>query len=120
MICCLLYLSLLIVCLMYFQGGRMISGVIILTSLFVWSYFIESNRIILININDNGRAFLYFSDRKTQAYNAQLQVGSLITYCACFFKWKCQNKIIWQVILPDMIEHEDFRRLRVWARFYQK
>lgn len=119
-ICCLLYLSLLIVCLMYFQGGKMISGAIILTALFIWAYFIQPSYIIAIHINENGQAFLYFSNRKTIAYSAQLQKGSLISLYACFLKWKYHDKIIWQVILPDMIDREDFRRLRVWARFGQK
>lgn len=51
---------------------------------------------------------------------AELLAGSLIHRWGCFLKWRCDGRVFWQVVLPDMLDADTFRRLRVWAEFGQK
>lgn len=64
-------------------------------------------------------------DAKSQAfitlyettYEAKLLSGSLITPYVCWFKWQLPEKVLWQCVWQDSLPKDDFRRLRVWARF---
>lgn len=51
---------------------------------------------------------------------AELLAGSLIHRWGCFLKWRCDGRVFWQVVLPDMLDGDTFRRLRVWAVFGRK
>lgn len=52
-------------------------------------------------------------------YPATLLGSSFIHPYVCFFHWQLETGKIWQCVLPDMLTADDFRRLRVWARFSQ-
>lgn len=78
-------------------------------------YFIQK-----IEIDDEYEAHLYFSHSKRKKYPATLLAGSLIFRFLCLLKWRCDGKTHYQCILPDSLDEDDFRRLRVWARWCQK
>ena len=52
-----------------------------------------------------------------ETYAAQLLSGSLITPYLCIFKWQVGEKVIWQSIWRDSLSPDEFRRVRVWAKF---
>lgn len=54
-----------------------------------------------------------------KAVTAHLLSGCLISRYLCCLRWQCANRIIWQWILPDMLPENDFRRIRVWAKWCQ-
>lgn len=56
---------------------------------------------------------------QNQTFEANLRSGSLISRHVCFLCWQCENRTIWQCVLPDMLPENDFRRLRVWALWCQ-
>lgn len=54
-----------------------------------------------------------------QKCSARLLSGSLISRYVCCLRWQCGKRVIWQWIFPDMLPENDFRRLRVWAKWCQ-
>ncbi|QMT32237.1 protein YgfX [Alysiella filiformis] len=56
---------------------------------------------------------------QNQTVEANLRSGSLISRHVCFLRWQCENRTIWQCVLPDMLPENDFRRLRLWALWCQ-
>lgn len=76
-------------------------------------------RIGALNIDARGQALLHF-DGGDEALAADLLSGSLISRSLCVFKWRVDGRIHYQAVWPDMLPPDDWRRLRVWARFGQK
>ncbi len=54
-----------------------------------------------------------------QTVEARLLSGSLVSRYVCCLRWQCGKRVIWQWILPDMLSENDFRRVRVWAKWGQ-
>lgn len=52
-----------------------------------------------------------------ETHSAQLLSGSLITPYLCILKWQVGEKVIWQSIWRDSVSPDEFRRVRVWAKF---
>lgn len=52
--------------------------------------------------------------------DAVLGGASLVTQHVMFLQWDSGSRRIWQLVLPDMLDAENHRRLRVWARWCQE
>lgn len=100
----------------------------------VWLLYFESWRAgLLIVLSSIGLAYAWRQTQSIQSiyirrqeiwltihgseYAAELLKSSLIHPYGCCFHWKTEVGIIRQYVLPDMLPADDFRRLRVWAKF---
>lgn len=83
-----------------------------------WSWR-EPNTVQYLRIDDEFQAWILLNNQ-SDWHQAQLLSGSLIHRWGCFLQWQVDERVMWQVVLPDMLDSETFRRLRVWAMFGQK
>lgn len=91
-------------------------GLAVMMAIWAWR---ESHPIIHLSIDADYQAWLIFHHQE-MVYEAELLSGSLIYRWVCLLRWRCDGKVYWHMILPDMLDKETFRRLRVWAVFGQK
>lgn len=90
---------------------------ILLSAAWAWC---EPMPVVHLHVDSDYQAWLLLREDEAVLYEAQLLSGSLIHRWGCFLRWRCEGKVFWQMILPDMLDKETFRRLRVWAVFGQK
>lgn len=103
----------------YFWGATRWGLLAALTLAAAWAWR-EPHTIRHLMVDDDYQAWLLPSHQPDELIEAELLSGSLIHRWGCFLKWRCDNRVIWQLVLPDMLDADTFRRLRVWATFGQK
>ena len=93
--------------------------------MFIFNQFVERLGVffwddaLVLRIDDEFQAWILLNNQ-SDWHQAQLLSGSLIHRWGCFLQWQVDERVMWQVVLPDMLDSETFRRLRVWAMFGQK
>ena len=98
----------------YFPGSLKVF-LCVCTALAVWFAWHEPRgRIWRIAVNGQAWAAVFVG---REAFAATLCAGSLVSVPVCFLKWRVMGKTRWQCVLPDMADAEDYRRLRVWAKW---
>lgn len=50
---------------------------------------------------------------------ARLSGASMHTPFGLFLQWQTESRTLWQWVLPDMLEADAYRRLKVWVRWCQ-
>lgn len=71
-------------------------------------------------VDSDYQAWILYQD-ECVLHQVQLLPSSLIHQWGCFLHWQYENDVKrWQVVLPDMLDEESFRYLRLWAMFGQK
>lgn len=104
---------------MGYFGGMMrwlLLAAMILTTAWAWR---EPHQVHHLMVDEFYQAWLLLADEEV-LHEATLLSGSLIHRWGCFLKWRCDGRVFWQVVLPDMLDGDVFRRLRVWTMFGQK
>lgn len=114
-----LALAMLGCALMYFQGMRLVVLLLALGLATTWAWR-DPLPVRHIVIDDEYRAWLLLHQDDETLHEAELLAGSLIHRWGCFLKWRCNGRVFWLAVLPDMLDADGFRKLRVWARFGQK
>ncbi|MBF0803391.1 MULTISPECIES: protein YgfX [unclassified Neisseria] len=117
-----LHLCAACLCFAEFYGAARIIGLLLLAAAFFRAWHSQNLRhadaVHKITVSPQGRAVV-FTGRPPADFEAVLRPGSLVSPYAMFLKWDVGGRTIWQFVLPDMTERENFRRLLVWARWGQ-
>lgn len=102
----------------YFSGTPfwLLCTLLCATSAWAWR---DPNPVRHLQVDADFQAWLLLNDDE-HLYAATLLSGSLIHRWGCCLRWQCAERIFWQWVLPDMLDADAFRRLRVWAAFGQK
>lgn len=109
-------------CAAWFYGAMMWLGLLGLAFSFAyaWGYAnlqaAQSVRKISVSRLQQAAVFV---GRDGTALEAVLGGSSLITRHILFLQWDTGSRTVWQLVLPDMLDAESHRRLRVWARWCQ-
>lgn len=118
-----LHVAAVVVCLYGFYGAMMWLGLLGLGV--SWFYVLYhaglkgKTAITQIAIDRSQRAVVWVGQEKT-AFVAVLGPSSLVSRHVLFLHWDTgEGRKVWQLVLPDMLEREAHRRLRVWARWCQ-
>lgn len=101
-----------------FNGWQFWGFLIAIIASLVYALFNARLRIGAVEINHQGKAFITLNQQKLPA---NLLSDSLVHPWITLLHWQqidSQQKI-WQCVLPDSCSHSDFRRLRVWEKFYR-
>lgn len=122
MVVIVLHLVAVAACVAWFYGAMMWLGLLGLAGSFVYAWHnanLQSQQAVWqISVNRLQQAALVIG-RDEMALKATLGGSSLITRHILFLQWDTGNRKIWQLVLPDMLDAESHRRLRVWARWCQ-
>lgn len=108
----LMILSLLLF-VVYFSGWRLWLLCFLCFGAGVYALQSPKPQIELLNV----RSSLVLLRVDGQDQEARLLGSSMIYRYFCFLHWQVNEQNIYQCVLPDMLSHHDFRRLRVWAKF---
>lgn len=116
----LLWLGLVWLGLWWAMSGVMLAVAMLMAlAIGVWNWQ-EYPIIKHLHIDEAHQAWLMLHHDEHNWHAAQLLSGSLIHRWGCFLRWRCGQGVYWQMVLPDMLDTESYRRLRVWALFGQK
>lgn len=117
---CIVHLWALWLCIQYFDFWLMcLTGVAILGSLWhAWRVQAGKHRdaVCTIWVNTKGQASVRLANQAVE-HKAVLLNQSVVSRLFCILIWQVENKRIHQFILPDSLDKDAFRRLRVWAKF---
>ncbi|WP_165008228.1 protein YgfX [Neisseria yangbaofengii] len=117
-----LHLLAAVMCAAWFYGVMLWLGLLGLTVSFVYARYhtdLKGNQAVKqIAVNRLQQAAIFIGREQT-AFEAVLGDASLVTHHVLFLQWHAGSRTIWQLVLPDMLDKETHRRLRVWARWCQ-
>ncbi|PIT11967.1 hypothetical protein BGI40_07170 [Snodgrassella communis] len=85
----------------------------------LWAgYGLRQTQVKRIEISQQGQVSLVFMHRKT-AMPAILCSGSMIRAKMMAMQWQTARGRVYQLLLPDMMDAQAWRRLQVWGRWCQ-
>ena len=117
-----LHLLAAVMCAVWFYGAMFGLGLfgLALSSVFTWYHAdLRGHQTVKqIAVNRLQQAAIFIGREQT-AFEAVLGGASLVTRHVLFLQWHTGSRTIWQLVLPDMLDKEAHRRLRVWARWCQ-
>lgn len=109
-------------CAAWFYGAMLWLGLagLAASSVYAWHHAgLKGNQAVKqIAVNRLQQAAIFVGSGQT-AFEAVLGDASLVTRRMLFLQWHTGSRTIWQLVLPDMLDKESHRRLRVWARWCQ-
>lgn len=115
-----LHLTAALVCAVWFYGAMMWAGLCGLAASYAYarrSAKLQGRFAVRkIAVNRLQQASVFVGSEET-AFEAVLGGASLLTRHVLFLQWDTGSRRIWQLVLPDMLDAESHRRLRVWARW---
>lgn len=107
-------------CVWYLHGGARALVLVLLLAAAAYAWREPSVVVRKLRIDAYGRVWLYVAGRR-KPLAVTLASGSFIHVYGCFLCWRTEKgRRIDQMVLPDMLSRDDFRKLRVWARFGQE
>ncbi|PSJ80357.1 protein YgfX [Neisseria iguanae] len=117
-----LHLIAAVMCAAWFYGAMLWLGLLglMVSSAYAWRHAGLKGRkaVTQIAVNRLQQAAI-FVGREQTAFEAVLGGSSLVTRYVLFLQWHTGSRTMWQLVLPDMLDNETHRRLRVWARWCQ-
>ncbi|WP_416189200.1 protein YgfX [Neisseria sp. CCUG17229] len=117
-----LHLAAAVMCAAWFYGVMFWLGLLGLAVSLAYAWYhadLKGNQAVKqIAVNRLQQAAIFVSREQT-AFEAVLGGASLVTRHVLFLQWHTGSRTIWQLVLPDMLDKETHRRLRVWARWCQ-
>lgn len=117
-----LHLAAVVMCAAWFYGAMFWLGLLGLAVSLAYAWYhagLKGDQAVKqIAVNRLQQAAI-FVGREQTAFEAVLGGASLVTRYVLFLQWHTGSRIIWQLVLPDMLDKETHRRLRVWARWCQ-
>lgn len=116
-ILCLVWATILIsTTIFYFTGFRLYLLLLAILCASSWALYYR-NPITQWVLYDDGKAVLFLPNYATEA---QLCPSSLVGRYLCILRWQQPNQhILWQCVLPDMLDPESLRQFLVWAQYKQ-
>lgn len=119
-----LHVSAVGVCLYGFYGVMMWLGLLGLGVSWFYAQHhagLKGQKVITqIAIDRAQRAVVWMGQKEKTAFAAVLEPSSLVSHYVLFLHWDMgEGRKVWQLVLPDMLERDAHRRLRVWARWCQ-